>query len=655
MKTPLFIFSCCVYFLSSAQNPAFEERRNQYIDTTILNTNNDNANIMRAYRDLPLDTAVILDIVNDIPTRSTADFEIIGLIRMIYLTDGEYDSLILPMLDTIPFWLEPNDDLRSYWSENHWCMWNSSNWLLHEKFNRNIDNQLKNRLVHYLKMKVEYGFYEFFSPTYAPFTLKGLLNLADFAEDAEIKSLATSAAQRLLSELLLMVNDQGVFYPAAGRTFHSRYDAPYGDRHNHVLYLISGLGPIPANFSGAASFLATSSIDVTPIINSLSAQENLVLRIGHTIDSSFILNDTLSDFDRILFQWSGGGYFHPAFAAESAQLVEDYDIWGHPDFEEFATFSSATPEAIAGLANTINSISQSSVLMDVRLYIYKHHSLVLSSTQDYWKGSVGYQQFPIVANVGRTAVYTSSGEVLDWDNRTGFNSNNHLPYVEQKNNIALAMYWPDEQILSFGAFVGFNDIEVSLRFKDSDFDEVRELDSWLLGRQNENYIGIYRPCVETINGIRACSDATGMTWAYVLGDSSLYSSFDAFEGLISQATITESKTSQNGIANYYAQLVFDGETIAYNWGKDLTTGIKRNVEIIPLSIYPNPARELIFVEMENELDNFDKITLLDFNGRVVDHYLNHHGLINISDLSKGLYFIKVLKGEKEGYQKFLVE
>jgi len=75
----------------------------------------------------------------------------------------------------------------------------SSAWLLHEKFNWNIsDPTLHKRLLHFLTLKVNYGFYEFFSPTYFPYLLSGLLNLADFSKDEHIKSLAEQAAQRLI-------------------------------------------------------------------------------------------------------------------------------------------------------------------------------------------------------------------------------------------------------------------------------------------------------------------------------------------------------------------------------------------------------------------------------------------------------------------------
>jgi hypothetical protein len=123
--------------------------------------------------------------------------------RVLCLSNGLYSDSLLPHMLSVPYWVNYGDTLRGYWSENHMIMWMSTDWLLHERFGKPIDNRLRTRLVHYLHLKNDYGFYEFFSPVYAPYCLSGLLNLADFAQDAEIKSLAQSAAQRLLRELRL--------------------------------------------------------------------------------------------------------------------------------------------------------------------------------------------------------------------------------------------------------------------------------------------------------------------------------------------------------------------------------------------------------------------------------------------------------------------
>jgi hypothetical protein len=245
-------------FLSNllfSQNPAFEQRKTIYNNEVLSNINNKPI-IIQAYKNMPVDANALNTILTNISTKSTADFDIVKLIRILFFTNGEYDSLILPVLRPIPFWLEKNEDNREYWSENHMIMWMSSDWLLHEKYGKEVDSNLIYRLKHYLELKQEYGFYEYFSSVYLPYTLSGLLNLADFAQDTEIKNLATVVANKLLQHILLLTNNKGTFFPIAGRNYPGKYTSAYNQNHSNLIYLITGFGELPRTASHAGAFLS---------------------------------------------------------------------------------------------------------------------------------------------------------------------------------------------------------------------------------------------------------------------------------------------------------------------------------------------------------------------------------------------------------------
>jgi hypothetical protein len=464
--TLLFLGVMLILVQAHAGNPAdYEQRREAFIESALANFNGD-AITLQAYKGLPVDQNAINQLLSGIPTNAEADFRMVKLIRVLFLTNGEYEAQILPVLQTIPLWMEPNEEFRQYWSENHMIMWSSTAYLLKQKYGWETDSTVEKRVKHFLELKVNYGFYEFFSSTYAPYCLSGLLNLVDFAADPEIKDLAIKAAQRLLKEFLLLSNDQGTFFPAAGRNYYEKYGTPYRQNHTNIIYLLTGFGQVPNEGSHASNFLASSSIPLDGVISSWKSELDTLYKIGHTLQQGFVLNSQMSRLDKVLFQWSSGAYFHPDVAAETFQLVKDYNLWGHEEFEPFEPFSFLPTSLATSFANIASSITKSSVICGQDVYIFKNRSVTLSSIQDFWKGKVGYQAFPCVANLGTTAVLTASGETTDWGNRPSRTSNTDLPYVSQKQNVALIMYRPEKTLPLFGHKI----FDVALHWTDNDFD-----------------------------------------------------------------------------------------------------------------------------------------------------------------------------------------
>lgn len=144
-----FIFFALFSSLSIANDIVYTQRQQAYMDIALANINSDVMSI-QAYKGVPVNATILNTTLNNVATNTTADFDIVKLIRVLEFSHGEYDSLILPVLRPLPFWLERNETNREYWSENHMIMWMSSDWLLHEKYGKVIDSTLERRLRHYL-------------------------------------------------------------------------------------------------------------------------------------------------------------------------------------------------------------------------------------------------------------------------------------------------------------------------------------------------------------------------------------------------------------------------------------------------------------------------------------------------------------------------
>ncbi len=655
-------FTCILFSINTPlhANNAYVLRSHAYVDSALSATSGAKL-VLQAYKGVPLDTIALNSKLSDISTGVTSDFDIIELIRILYFTSA-YDYKILPVLNSVPYWINYGDTVRNYWSENHMIMWMSSDWLLHEKYNKPIDSNLHARLIHYLDLKVKFGYYEFFSSVYSPYALSGILNLADFSQDAQIKSLATQAAQHLLKDLLRLTNDKGVFFPVAGRNYPGKYETAYGQNHNNLIYLLTGMGDAPYGASAAGPFLSSSTIPVDTIISSWVPVLDTLYYNGHTLDTGFVLNIAMSPVDKVIFQWSSGAYFHPEVVQETVQLLIDSNMWNHVDFALLKPVASiVTPQSAPALATSLSCISQSSVISGENLYIFKHHSITLASVPDFWKGKVGFQQRTNMANVGTTAVYTASGPVeLDWDNRNPNNANIHLPYVKQKHNLSLIMYRPEPTPQVIGA--AFTNKDVALHFKAQDFDEVRNDSMWLLGRQGTGYVAVRRNCLDSVNGNAACHTVDGQTWVIIVGDSDMYGSFNNFENLIQQSHF-ETRWYTDTLTNqlvYYSKITFDTLSIDYAWGVDASTGTGiKNVQLgnTAFSVFPNPANDVVNLDL-SAFDN-QPVTLkvLNMMGQeVYTEKLNasaNDKSIRTQNWSDGVYLFTVETAQHRYTQKLI--
>ena len=266
------------------------------------------------------------------PNNTNSDFQIVVLVRILFLANGTefkdyYDDLILPALQSERYWYTTdaiNDDTMN--SENHMILWMSSAWLLQEKEGWDMeDATLRQRLVHFLTIKIEYGYYEFLSITYWPLTFAGLMNLVDFCVDEEIRVLAEGAVRRLVADIVLFVNDKGIHYSAAGRDYAERFlEEPLSLPQDAIVYLVTGLGRKPKRSVGFSGFLSTSSFDFCVEVSEWQSSEDTTYRYGHTLEESFKINAGLEKYDRTVFQWSQGS--NP-FASPRRQLA--LCVW-HP-------------------------------------------------------------------------------------------------------------------------------------------------------------------------------------------------------------------------------------------------------------------------------------------------------------------------------------
>ncbi len=93
----------------------------------------------------------------------------------------------------------------------------------------------------------------------------------------------------------------------------------------------------------------------------------------------------------------------------------------------------------------------------------------------------------------------------------------------------------------------------------------------------------------------------------------------------------------------------------------ISTGIVNNEkENLTLLVYPNPTDGIFFVVLKDTKPGYAEITILTLDGRIV--LLEQLGAvkdiqkeINLSNVAKGIYFIRVRKGEETSFAKLIVQ
>ncbi|MCP4131292.1 MAG: hypothetical protein GY754_09955 [bacterium] len=547
-----------------SMNPT-EQRKIDFRDMVLDNNPSGSSPMgILAYEGIPISDADIDGAINSFKTKETGDFRLAQIVRVLCLTD-EYDHKLLPALEESDFWLTKGEDLYCLWSENHMILWTSSAYLLKQREGWEMDPTMESRLKHYLDLKLKYGFYEFFSSTYLPFTLGALLNLADFAEDGEIKAKATLAAQKLMKNWLLMVNDKGAFYPVAGRNYSERYTS-FGS--SSITWINSGLGPMRTSCDYAGSFLATSSIDLSDVEASWSNSLNTTFKFGHSQGDKLTVHAGQTRVDRTVFQWSSGGYFHPDVANDTTWLVDEYNLENNHHFEVFKSIPNFPDKWSNGFSKIGAVFSRGSSISQATIKIYKNKGVVLTSLENFYPGYRGYQQWPWAATVDDIAVWTQAQDIsAGWKPESRLSANTHLPKIQQNGNVALITYFPKIEIRT-AQWLGKYDTFVTLHWPEDRFDESFGHGKWIIGRKGDSYIAVYRYGTGKRNGYYYSNANRGrQMWAVIVGNKNTHGSFGSFVNIVKAAKISESYpfVFKEFRRVYKTGISIDGKSISNRW------------------------------------------------------------------------------------------
>lgn len=509
---------------------------------------------------------LILGITN--PDITTGDMDLAQYVRALYCSDSQpqQQSELLAALQELydngelRLWITKRETNNIYWTENHMILWLGSTLLLRDKLrwdpNDDAFVRLEERLEHWLDLKLQYR-YEWFSTNYIPFTVAGCLNLVDFASSAAIADKAERVASLFLEDWLLQTTTLGQYYPVANRNRNRHYSRP---EFRSITWMLTGLGnPLPDNpwlHDYVGAYLATTSMDFEPVAARFERSVSRKLRIGHETAEHKTLHKSMTRTDHTFFQWSAGVYVEPGFIADTMQVLQDWKFASHRMFPNFLWpfLNQLWTPLLAVIVYLLPGQTRATNASLAKLTIYKNDDVMLSSLEDFHVGERGTDQWPLMATVGDTAVWTQSG-VSGRQFRPDLNavSHSHFPQVVQSNHVALISYRPKFDVRVPARFLGWVGVplstQVSLSFNPERFDETKEVGNWLLGRRGTAYVGVWRHAL-TRNDCRGttmpCTEywysnpAKGMSvWAVVVGNNISHGDFDGFVDAVSTGEVKE--------------------------------------------------------------------------------------------------------------------
>ena len=124
-------------------------------------------------------------------------------------------------------------------------------------------------------------------------------------------------------------------------------------------------------------------------------------------------------------------------------------------------------------------------------------------------------------------------------------------------------------------------------------------------------------------------------------------SFDCYAFFVRSVCSSTDVSSWSGASSLGCSIV------AYNWFLTLSNdNFVTNSENNELQIYPNPAKNIIHIKNNSEIE---KITIFDYLGKEILIKTQNNNEINVENLSKGIYLIEIHSENEKVYKKFIKE
>jgi len=391
-----------------------------------------------------------------------------------------------------------------YWSENHQIIFHTNEYLAGQTFpdqtfsltgmtGREHRKHARPFILRWLEHRARFGFDEWHSNVYYSLDVKPLLTLAEFAKDPEITTRAAMILDRLLFDLALHTF-RGAFGATHGRSYKKDKNTAL---HENTFNLVKLL-------FDQTEYDYTSRGDSTAVMMARARRYGLPEVILDVARSDVPFADRERIEEDVVVWWSMGALTTWQVLPSVYWMADTYDLWETELFQPFLDLRDAlgTLEFAQLFAWNLAEAAALELMKEVNTYTYRTADYMLSSAQDYRKGSRGSQYhawqatFDANAQVFTTHPAVPPRENTEWrddpdpGNWTGTAS---MPRSAQHQNVAIHLYAPQYIPIPTEPFISFMRYEpyTHAYFPQDHFDEVVRDGNWTFGRFRDGYIALY--------------------------------------------------------------------------------------------------------------------------------------------------------------------
>lgn len=410
------------------------------------------------------------------------DFRMQSLLRLAYSHGDMIKAISLHGWELLEqtflgakYWMtESGEDSACYWSENHQLLYATAEYLAGQLWEDKIFTndgvtgkehmrRAAKRIEHWAQHRFYYGYSEFNSTNYYPFSTAPALNFIQFAKGCEeLKSRLRMCLDLLFYDIASGVYDYSFILPT-GRAYSYNLTGGNGDKTRGITDFIWGLNDNYLTSTGNMLInivLAVSARDengkpyyeVPPAILEIGRdKEKRVIKSSTGLDTSELKAKGLvgQDNSQIMCQFGMEAFTNPEVIYNTYTFLKNNHMFSSSMLSYFRVLNLKAIQSkklMTAVSSTLNPMPNGIAIQRANLYRYRTEHYMLACLQKYHPGSYGAQQFLSCANFGGNSVVFTNHPANDNHKEStsklpgywaGFG---RAPHIAQEKNIQMMIF-----------------------------------------------------------------------------------------------------------------------------------------------------------------------------------------------------------------------